>query len=620
MSDERPQEPEAETRRTGARYSRRLQTGVRGLIVIVACCGVITWAARSVWETHHPAVAAARGLESPKPSDRARAARDLMQTGVKDPGLATPPLIAALGDPAAEVRETAAEALGVLGCEKVLSGSAGDAPRTATAGLIRSLKDREPAVQVAALSALKRIASAKGAASAIDCKEVVSAIATRLDDRDEEVRMVALDALALCGPLGSDDPPAALVAALEDRSAKIRAAAVKSLASFPRPLDPWLSLLFRALEHDEPEVGQACWWAIVRGKPPAFSSEAIPALMATLGSRARVVRFFAARALEPHSHDPRVARVLIPALLALMRDPIELDRRNAVVPDTYMTLTSTRILGGLSPGTAWSGEVVAALAESVRSDHWARRQAAIQVLREFGPAAEPAIPALVQVVREALGDKYVSVRFEVQSLGSFEVEAAAGVLAMIAFGTRPAGFVSYDVQTAADTLAKIAPGTRSAGEVIATLADVVRTRRLSRRTWAVEALGAFGPVAEPAVPALVQFLRETIESKNPEVAREGPSVARVLAKVAPETVSTDAARAALTEALETDSEARLGAIAALPAFGPKAAGALPRLRAWKNGSVGRLKWAATSALRAIEGATSVDRKEEGDKGKEFRTP
>src|SRR5262249_25720126 len=114
MSRDRPREPEAEASRAGARArnSRRLQTGVRGLIVVVACCGVITWAARTVWESQHPAIAAARGLGSPKPSDRARAARELMATGVNEPGLATLPLIAALGDPEAEVRAAAADALG----------------------------------------------------------------------------------------------------------------------------------------------------------------------------------------------------------------------------------------------------------------------------------------------------------------------------------------------------------------------------------------------------------------------------------------------------------------------------------------------------------------------------
>src|SRR5262249_59139608 len=100
MSTERARKPGAGTSQAEgqSRGARRLQTGVRGLIVVVACCGVITWAARSVWESQHPAIAAARGLESPRPSDRAQATRELLTAGGSDPALATPPVIAPLGD------------------------------------------------------------------------------------------------------------------------------------------------------------------------------------------------------------------------------------------------------------------------------------------------------------------------------------------------------------------------------------------------------------------------------------------------------------------------------------------------------------------------------------------
>src|SRR5262249_16548147 len=124
MSSERPQESNVETSQAGVRpgVARRMQTGVRGLIVALAVCGVILWAAGGLWEDRQPAVAAARGLGSPKPAVRARAARELMDAGVSDPGLATPPLVAALGDPAAEVRAAAAEALGVVGAAAAKTG------------------------------------------------------------------------------------------------------------------------------------------------------------------------------------------------------------------------------------------------------------------------------------------------------------------------------------------------------------------------------------------------------------------------------------------------------------------------------------------------------------------
>ncbi len=73
MSADSPSEPGSETtgKRADPRRASRLQTGLRGLIVVVACCAVILWSARRVWETRHPAVDAARRLQSHDPSERA---------------------------------------------------------------------------------------------------------------------------------------------------------------------------------------------------------------------------------------------------------------------------------------------------------------------------------------------------------------------------------------------------------------------------------------------------------------------------------------------------------------------------------------------------------------------
>ncbi len=74
--------------------------------------------------------------------------------------------------------------------------------------------------------------------------------------------------------------------------------------------------------------------------------------------------------------------------------------------------------------------------------------------------------------------------------------------------------------------------------------------------------------------------------------------------IAPGTRSADVAFAAVNEALHSQSNARIGAVRVLPAFGPRAAAAIPQLREWQNGSDEWLKAAATSALTAIEGARS----------------
>jgi HEAT repeat protein len=499
-----------------------------------------------------------------------------MTTGVGEPGLATPPLIAALTDPAAEVRAAAAEALGVIGGEAIMTGSVGDAAQMAATGLIRALKDREPAVQVAAIHALVRIVGAKGAAGSIDLKGIIAALAATLGDRDDQVRLVTLDALGWCGPLGPADPPAELVAALEDRSARVRAAAVKALACFPCPLDPWLPSLLRSLERDESQVRLACRVAFGRSTPPAFSAAAIPALVTALGSGSRLVRLSAASALEPHARDPRVAAAVVPALLSLLRGPVELDPGgNPLEWGFSMNINAARMLGRLAPGTATAGEAVAGLAEAVRTGDPSWRPLAIGSLREFGPAAEPAIPALLQALRDALARK--------DEAFSFEGQAAAGALA------------------------KIAPGTRSSGVAVAALTEVMRSSHPSWWSWAAEALGEFGPAAEPAIPALIRALHQARAGKD-ERPSYGFAVARALGRIAPGTKSADAALSALTEALQSPSEARLWAISALSAFGEKATGVIPQLRAWQKEPDYQLKAAATSALRAIEGARSGSRR------------
>jgi hypothetical protein len=217
MSHEHPREqgsdrPPAER----PKDAKRFQIGVRGLIVTVACFGVIAWAARSSWESLHPALIEARNLQSSNPSDRVDAARQMVSLRTDDPGRAVPPLVAALRDTAAEVRIEACSALGAIGSEAIRSGSAGDAVRGAVAGLIATMKDREPAVRLAATGALAPIIMSKGSENVIDFPAVIPALAAMLGDGDDEVRRAALFALMHCGPRSSADPPAPLAAALED--------------------------------------------------------------------------------------------------------------------------------------------------------------------------------------------------------------------------------------------------------------------------------------------------------------------------------------------------------------------------------------------------------------------
>ncbi len=503
MGGERHTEPGSEITRIAPGKARRLQTGMRGLLVVVACCAVMSWSARRVWETRHPVVAAVRGLQSDDPAERTRATRELMFEGVAEPGRAVPPLIGALADPERGVRIETVEALGAIGGDAVGGGSAGDAIRAAMSGLIRSLNDPEPVVRAAAVFALVRIAATRGMTGPIDMRPALDAIAAALTDRDDRVRQAAFDGLTICGPSCTASPPAALIAALGHSSAAHRAKAVKALASFGCDLDPWLPFLLRSLEHDEPDVRGACWSVFARERPPAFSAAAIPALVAALGSRARIVRARAAWALQPHAREPSAA-IAIPVLLKLLKEPLDRDP------------------GGLErpPGVAVG----------------------------FGDG-DPAVAA-------------------------------------------------------AHLLGQVAPRTTAPGDVALALADAVLSEDFERQHAAIEALGQLGPAAEPAIPALVRILREGLAVQGGSRFVDGYSAITALGRIAPGTNSADAAIAALSEALDSRSEAtlhlRLAAIDTLRAFGKTAANAIPRLRACANDSDARVKAWATRTLEAIE--------------------
>jgi HEAT repeat protein len=311
-------------------------------------------------------------------------------------------------------------------------------------------------------------------------------------------------------------------------------------------------------------------------------------LVTALGSRAWIVRFSAARALELYARDPRAA-VAIPALLKLLKEPTN---RSAGEPGIPLGSSSGRyfdpgqlaagLLSKLAPRTTSAGEVIEALDETIRSGPPFWRYSIIDALAEFGAAAEPAIPLLVQVLRENLGSK-----------GGNSLNGGS---------------------EAARALGRIAPGTGRAGEAVAVLTEALQSDRPDLRSAAVEALGAFGAAAEPAVPALIRALLE------PRVKDESAffrySVAKVLAESAQGTRSADAALAALTEALDSDPETRLAAVHALSVFGPRAAGILPRLRAWQGDKDVRLRTSAASALKAIEGAGAGRQREDDGKGRE----
>lgn len=527
--------------------TRRLQTNVRSLVVLVGCCGAVLWAWRYLAENSDPVRNEGRKLQiaaintlrsSKKQADRLASVYDLERLHEGDVSIRVSALIELLDDTDIEVRVAAVDALGNIASTAAGSGSAdpslGDAAialarrakdsnapfRRATiknmgtlgASLVKSragrpavaavanalldcLNDPEPAVRSTAASSLGELNTPTLAAMttpSLSQQTLTDALSRLLSDGDEGVRLAVIMAMA-AQPAANDPPTSALATGLKDPSPKIRAAAVQRLGFFSQGLDPWTPVLLRLAEQDpEPSVREQCLRTLSYGfKPPAITAVVVPTLTLSLkGSVSQI-----------------------------------------------------------------------------------RSQSAL-LLGRFGPDARAAIPVLLQIVNEPLAPN-----------------------------VDPTEWTQYMLDPASlaiDALGEIAPGSTEEKKVIAALMDVAENGPDGRRGWVVIALGKFGSAASEAVPFLIKFMNDSAaDNKSGRFANS----ARALGQIAPESPSADLALAALLNALDSKTRAiRSEVVEPLGRFGAKAAPAIPKLRAVINDRKSERfdKDAATKALKAIE--------------------
>jgi HEAT repeat protein len=496
--------PEAEA--ANVNRSRRHANVVRGLIATFACVGVILWALRMVWEHRDPDLAEARkiqaaalaALQSHKATDRVAAIRDLERLRFADSAIAIRPLTAQLRDEDLEVRTAAVEAVGELGAKAVRNGSDGDAVRAAVKALIGLLKDSHPLVRIAAADALgsitaanpgagarlatgplarggNKVASTPAAAdaTAVDTNAVIAALAETLGDREAKVRRAAIVGVAASG--SPDDPPRAIAAGLEDESAENRVETVRALARFRRGLDWWIPSLLRIAEHDhDRSVREVCQNALTGIEPRAVTAASVPVLIAGLASADPRVRMAVAELLGRVGPDAGAA---VPALLRVLTEPFDEEGTASEGEKANLAWAAALALGGIAPRSASTEMVSTALTELARSGHRVRQAPAAWALSDFGPAAAPAIPILIQMVREASAN-----------------HAAASAVPSEGHATRE--------ESAARTLGLIAPGTPAADEVVSALVAALDSDRASTRVATIEALKRFGPKAAIALPKI----------------------------------------------------------------------------------------------------------------------
>jgi HEAT repeat protein len=405
--------------------------------------------------------------------------------------------------------------------------------------------------------------------------ESIRLLIPKLKDEDAGVRTAAAASMGLLGSnaisLGGDADEVraaseALLGLTGDGDARVRTAVTRSLTELvsaavaPRPgprnagpdgkasaspvdVDAVSTALTAALESPDEPVRQAALLGLGvlaarrSGGPP-------PALIKCLDDTSAVNRSAAADALSGYRQglDPA-----IPHLLRRLVDEQRLVREACA--------SAFRRIRPPAVGLAVAPQVIAAL----RTPDHAGRASLVMLLGRLKPDPRAAVPALIAVLREP-------------------IDSDSRILEQSA--------IAYDSYTgpaheAARALGAIAPGTPQAGEAMAALIEVVRSGPSQRKGDAAEALGAFGPSAVSAAPVLIDLLNRTATAQV--ATRAGGSAAGALGKIAPGTPAAAEALAALTVAARAPwIPTRAAALAALPAFGPGAAAAIPAIRELKE--------------------------------------
>ncbi len=628
-------------------------------LVLAIGLGLLAW--RIHWDSKHPAAGTARKIHSGDVGERIAAIQQLANIGKEDAEVAIPALVSCLGDPDAGVR--AAAAMGLASVIQV-AGSAGAAQnevRNAVRALIGTLKDPQPPVRADAAQALWMVAiTSTGPAPVIDRAQVVGALIDAAGDPDDKVRLSAIRGLGAIGPGASDDPPPVLVAAIEDPSDPIRAAASFAIVHYRQGLFRLIPALVRSMELAGPQVRARYVEIFESIKPPKFSADVVPALTTALRSGDAEIRYLAVNALATFKKDAKSA---VPALLKCLDD--RRDTRPAVAgtrPTNHDPLVAVaETLGQLAPPTDRAGEAIAGLAKVLKSGGAGQRAAAAAALGRFpvdpmgnwSPGRSPighADPLQLAALTEALGDAEIPVRaaslHALHNVGmktAFEsspalktalaramedpspkvrTQAAAAIAhsgrvidqlfpTVVRHGLHDpdrevremcAGVVSL---TSGPVAATVTPA------MIPALVEALAGREQGLRWSACHSLARFGPKAAPAIPALLRVVRDYTETPD----QIDDNIVELLVQLAVGTPRAAEVIAALTDLLRREPMPRRRAAAdALGSFGPSAAPAVPTLVAtlreaidthqirpalWMAAALGRIEPAHASAREII---------------------
>jgi HEAT repeat protein len=407
-----------------------------------------------------------------------------------DPKEVVPALRKALADREALVRRAANEALGELGA----------AARPAGPDLVRALQDRDLGVRLAAAGALRQIDSGAFVKSALPVLVAIIREDRSRNWAEGDNRGVAISLLGAAGPVALPT----LCKLLRDRDLSVRCAAAGSLCELGPKAKPAVGALAAALRDSNYRVRGMAAWALGSIGPEAAA--AVPGLIKALDDEEDYVRSRAADALG--WVGPK-AKAAVPALLRAVKKDEEPGH-------SFLAESAAESLGRIG---ADAETVVPALLAALKHKNQQIRKGAATGLGEFRGQEKAAIPALLRALHDE--DDYgvgTAASGGLKRMGPRAVETAVAAL------TRSLESKDETVRVrVAYALAEL----DSKGKSVPALVRVVRSDVLRPRRAAIRALGAMGPKAKNAVPAL----RDALKDRNEDVRS---CAADALERIAPE--------------------------------------------------------------------------------------
>jgi HEAT repeat protein len=360
-------------------------------------------------------------------------------------------------------------------------GRLGPAARPAVSTLAARLK--EPEQTDAVLAALSAIGP--------EAREAVPALLALLRDPGPNTALAVAEVLVHIGPAAI----APIAALLRDPNVAFRRFAVTVLAEFGPAAREALPALLSALEDSDTLVRAGAAHVIEAIGPAA--RDAVPTLIASLALAQSQVRFACAVALGHIGKDAKEARAPL--------------RECLLDPSKEVRFAAALALGRIDEKNV---EAVPSLQEALHDADPDVRIAAVDSLTRIDKAwIPPSVPVLLGV-----SDKpyYLNVRLRaIEGLVDLAPERAKTALPLL---TAELNDVDPAIRLHAATLFERIESEQTFPLVLA-LAGGLRDRDPLGRKLLIQGLGALGPKAREAVPALVRLLQDDLPALRPEAAK-----------------------------------------------------------------------------------------------------